>query len=57
MFPSSAWRLGTVAAVYGDGRMLDVEIGREDGTSAGFVDLKVEDDGTLRLVGHSTLSS
>lgn len=48
---------GTIATVYDGGRMLDVEVGREDGTSAGFVDLKLEDDGTLHLVGYSTLGS
>lgn len=32
---------GTIVTVYEGGRMLLVEIGREDGTSAGFVDLEV----------------
>lgn len=48
---------GAIATVYAGGRMLDVEIGREDGTSAGFVDLRVGDDGSLRVVSYSTLSA
>lgn len=52
-----AGRLGTIATVYDSGRMLDVEIGRKDGTSAGFVDLKLEDDGSLHVVGYSPLDS
>lgn len=32
---------GTIATVYDDGRMLDVEVSREDGTTIGFVDLEV----------------
>lgn len=52
-----AGRMGTVATVYDGGRMLDVEIAREDGTSAGFVDLRVEDGGDLRVVGYSLLDA
>ena len=45
----------TVDTVYAGGRMLSLEIGREDGSSAGFVDLEVEADGTLRVVGYSSI--
>lgn len=48
---------GTIATIHDGGRMLDVEIGREDGTSAGFVDLEVGDDGRLRVVGYSLLDA
>ncbi len=34
--------LGVVDFVYDDGRGLHVEIGREDGTTAGFVQLEAE---------------
>lgn len=49
---------GTIATVYdSDGAlMLDVEMSRPDGTSAGFVDLEVAEDGTPRVVGYSPLS-
>jgi hypothetical protein len=42
--------------VWDDGRMLDVEIPKDDGTSAGFVDLKVLEGGSTRVVGYATLS-
>jgi hypothetical protein len=48
---------GTIAGVYEGGRLLDVEIGREDGTSAGFVDIRVDKDGTPHVVGHSPLGA
>lgn len=50
---------GTIATVYdSDGAlMLDVEMGHPDGTSAGFVDLEVGEDDTLRVVGYSLLRS
>ncbi len=48
---------GTIADVYDGGRMLLVEIGREDGTSAGLVDLKVEEDGSLRLISYTPFSA
>lgn len=53
---------GTVTLVYGDskGRTLPhVAADRDDGTTAGFVDLEmVGEDGTaLRVVGYSTLGS
>lgn len=44
---------GTIVTVYASGRMLLVEIGREDDTSAGLVDLKVEEDGSLRLISYT----
>ncbi len=45
----------TVDTVYADGRMLSLEIGREDGSSAGFVDVEVEESGVLRVVGFSPI--
>lgn len=48
---------GVVSRVYDGGRRLLVEIGREDGTSAGFVDLKVGEDGIPSVVGYSLLSN
>lgn len=52
-----AGALGTIATVYADGRMLDVEVSREDGTAIGFVDLKVAEDGFLSLVAVTPLDS
>jgi len=48
---------GVISAVWDGGRMLDVEVPREGGTSAGFVDLEVLPDGSTKVVGHSRLSS
>ena len=48
---------GTVSKVYDGGRSLMVHFGREDGTSAGLVDLHVEEDGSLRLISYTPLSS
>jgi hypothetical protein len=48
---------GTIAGVYEGGQLLDVEIGREDGTSAGFVDVRIDKDGTPHIVGFSPLSA
>ena len=48
---------GTIVTVYEGGRMLLVEIGREDGTSAGLVDLKVGEDGSLDLISYTPFSS
>jgi hypothetical protein len=48
---------GTIVTVYEGGRMLLVEIGREDGTSVGLVDLEVGDDGTLRQISSTPFSS
>jgi hypothetical protein len=47
---------GVIATVWDDGRMLDVEIPKDDGTSAGFVDLKVLEGGSTRVVGYAKLS-
>lgn len=52
-----AGAMGTIATVYDGGRMLDVEISREDGTTVGFVDLRVEKEGSLSLVAYTPLSS
>lgn len=52
-----AGTMGTIATVYGGGRMLDVEVSREDGVTIGFVDLEVGDDGPLKLVAYTPLSS
>jgi hypothetical protein len=49
--------MGTIASVYEAGRLLDVEITRDDGTSAGFVDVRIDKAGLPRVVGHSPLSS
>ena len=48
---------GTIADDYDGGRILLVEIGRVDGTSVGLVDLKVEKDGSLRLISYTPFSS
>jgi hypothetical protein len=48
---------GTIAGVYEGGRLLDLEIGREDGTSAGFVDVRIDKDGTPHVVGFSPLGA
>ncbi len=44
-----AGKMGTIATVYDGGRMLNVEVSREDGTTVRFVDLKVGEDGSLSL--------
>lgn len=54
--------LGVVDFVYGDGRGLHVEIGREDGTTAGFVQLEaIEDaedaDSSWRVVSYTRFES
>jgi hypothetical protein len=49
--------MGTIATVYDDGRMLDVEVSREDGATIGFVDLKVAEDGTLSLIAFTPFDS
>jgi hypothetical protein len=48
---------GVVAHVWDGGRMLDVEIPKLGGVSAGFVDLEVSPDGSTYVVGYSTLST
>lgn len=52
-----AGTMGTIATVYDGGRMLDVEVSREDGTTIAFVDLRVGKDGALSLVAYTPLSS
>lgn len=47
--------LGTIAGVHENGRLLDVEIGLEDGTSAGFVDVEIDRDGSPHVTGFSRL--
>jgi hypothetical protein len=48
---------GTIVTVYESGRMLLVEIGCEDGTGAGLVDLEVKEDGSLGLISYTPFSS
>lgn len=48
---------GTIATVYDGGRMLDVEVSHKDGTTVGFVDLEVGEDGLLTLVAYTPLRS
>lgn len=45
---------GVIEAVYDDGRMLSVEVPRDDGTSVGFVDIEVGPE--LHVVSYSPLS-
>lgn len=52
-----AGTMGTIATVYGGGRMLDVEVSREDGATTGFVDLEVGEDGSLSLVAYTPIHS
>lgn len=52
-----AGAMGTIATIYDDGRMLDVEVSREDGATIGFVDLKLAEDGSLSLVAVTPLGS
>ena len=47
---------GVVLHVWNEGRMLDVEIPKPGGKSAGFVDIEVARDGTLRVVGHAPMA-
>ena len=53
----AAGATGTITTSYGGGRMLLVEIGREDGTSVGLVDLAVGKDGSLDLISYAPFSS
>jgi hypothetical protein len=48
---------GTIVIVYEGGRMLLVEIGREDGTSVGLADLEVGEDGSLRPISSTPFGS
>ena len=50
-----AGAMGTIATVYNDGWMLDVEVSRENGATIGFVDLKGAEDGSLSLVAYTPL--
>lgn len=52
-----AGAMGTIATVYDGGRMLDVEVSREDGTTVGFVDLEVGEDSSLSLVAYTLIHS
>lgn len=52
-----AGTMGTIVTVYDGGRMLDVEVSREDGTTVGFVDLEVGEDGSLSLVAYTPIPS
>lgn len=52
-----AGTMGTIATVYDDGRMLDVEVSHEDGTTIGFVDLEVAEDGSLNLIAFTPFGS
>lgn len=52
-----AGNLGTVDFVYDDGRGLHVEIGREDGTTAGFVQLEIAGEYSWRVVAYSPFGS
>jgi hypothetical protein len=49
--------MGTIAGVYEGGRLLDVEISRNDGASAGFVDVRIDDRGIPHVVGYAGLST
>jgi hypothetical protein len=55
-FGIEAGTMGTIATVYADGRMLDVEVSKE-GATVGFADLKVADDGSLGLVAFTPITS
>jgi hypothetical protein len=47
-----AGTMGTIATVYDDGRMLDVEVSREDGATIGFAE-----DGSLSLIAFTPIGS
>jgi hypothetical protein len=46
---------GVIAGVYEGGRLLDLEIAHEDGTSAGFVDVRLDERGVPHVIGYSSL--
>ena len=48
-----AGTMGTIVTIYDDGRMLDVEVSREDGVTIGFVDFRVADDHSLSLIAFT----
>ncbi len=56
-FGIEAGTMGTIVTVYDGGRMLDVEVSRENGTTVGFVDLEVGEDGSLSLVAYTPIHS
>jgi len=56
-FGIEADTMGTIATVYDDGRMLDVEVSREDGVTIGFVDLEVAEDGSLSLIAFTPFNA
>lgn len=56
-FGIEAGAMWTIATVYGDGRMLDVEVSDESGATIGFADLRVEEDGSLSLACFTPLTS
>ena len=47
---------GVISTVWAGGKMLNVEIPRAGGASAGFIDLEVQSDGSMKVVGYSKLS-
>jgi hypothetical protein len=53
----NGWGVDTVYADGRGGRGLYVEVSREDGTTVGFVDLEVGEDGSLDLVAYTPFSS
>lgn len=44
---------GTIDSIYENGRMLHVEAGREDGSTVGFLHIRVDEKGTLRVVAYT----
>lgn len=46
---------GVISGVYEGGRLLGLEIAHEDGTSSGFVDVRLDRGGAPRVVGYSSL--
>jgi hypothetical protein len=48
---------GTIASVYEGGQRLDLEVARDDGMSAGFVDVRIDKDGAAHVVGYSPLGA
>lgn len=47
----------SIATVYDDGRMLEVEVSREDGVTIGFVNVEVAEDGSLSFVASTPFGS
>ena len=46
---------GVIADVYESGRVLDLEIALDDGTSTGFVGVRLDRHGIPHVVGYSPL--